>query len=357
MYLTALNLFQFKNYAEAEFTFDGDIICITGKNGSGKTNLLDAIYFLCFTKSYFVHTEAMCVRNGCEGMRIQAVVHTDRDHILQCILRENGKKEFSVDSQLYAQLSAHIGKYPVVIITPDDTQLITEGSEGRRKFIDILISQLDAGYMRNLMRYNKILSQRNALLKNGNESGAGDPMMLDILDRQLSDFAQPVFEARKHYIEMLRHKTNEIYHQISDEKEDIEITYQSKLHEQTLLELLSQNRQKDILSQRSNYGIHKDDLVFTLHGMPLKTVASQGQRKSFLFGLKFAQFDILRTHSALCPVLLLDDIFEKLDEKRGQKLIAYISNCGAQVFITDTHKERLHHSFDRHTKKIQWIDL
>ncbi|MCC7030987.1 MAG: DNA replication and repair protein RecF [Chitinophagaceae bacterium] len=357
MRVRELFLYQFKNYAGNEFLFDQQIVCITGRNGSGKTNLLDAIYFLCFTKSYFVHSDAYCVMNEKAGMRIRALFETPQQQTVQCILRENGKKEFGLNGVLYTQLSKHIGHFPVVIITPDDTQLITEGSEVRRKFIDILISQLDEHYMRNLMKYNKILLQRNALLKRWPESVHKDFTVLDIYDQQLGELAAPIFMARKQYAEQLKFKTNQIYHTISDEKEDIEIAYHSQLLQHSLSELLIQNRHKDIMSQRSNYGIHKDDLLFTLHNMPLKTVASQGQRKSFLFGLKFAQYEILKENLVLSPLLLLDDIFEKLDEKRGRKLIAYIARQSTQVFITDTHKERLHKAFEHEGLNIQWIDL
>lgn len=357
MRVQQLYLYQFKNYAEHEFQFHEQIVCITGKNGSGKTSLLDAIYFLCFTKSYFVHSDAFCVMHEKQGMRIKADFEKQNSYQIQCILRENGKKEFSNNGVQYTQFSKHIGKFPVVIITPDDTQLITEGSEVRRKFIDILISQLDENYMRNLMAYNKVLQQRNSLLKKWHELADKDYAVLDIYDDQLNEYARPIHIARKNYIEQLKIKTNEIYNFISEANENIEIEYQTQLHQIELIELLKQNRQKDILSQRSNYGIHKDDLYLTLNEMPLKIAASQGQRKSFLFGIKFAQFEILKANTDTTPLLLLDDIFEKLDEKRGEKLIQFISNQDTQVFITDTHKERLQDAFSGIEKKVQWIEL
>lgn len=357
MRIQHLLLYQFKNYAEREFLFDKQIVCITGRNGSGKTSLLDAIYFLCFTKSYFVHSDSYCVMNERQGMRIRGIFEKEVLMEVQCILRENGKKEFTNDGVMYTQLSKHIGKLPVVIITPDDTQLITEGSEVRRKFIDILISQSDENYMRNLMAYNKILQQRNALLKKWHEMPAEDFGMLDIYDERLSGYSLPVFNARKIYAEKLKIKTNEIYHSISDGHEHIEIQYQSQLHQHDLAALLSLHRRKDIITQRTNYGIHKDDLDFKLNNMPLKVVASQGQRKSFLFGLKFAQYEILKQDTNTAPLLLLDDVFEKLDEKRGEKLIHYIGKQPAQVFITDTHRERLEKAFNITEKKVQWVGL
>jgi DNA replication and repair protein RecF len=357
MQVHQLYLFQFKNYAEKSFQFNKQIVCITGKNGSGKTNLLDAIYFLCFTKSYFVHSDAFCVMNEQQGMRIQADIEKGKHYVVQCIIRENGKKEFSTAGVAYTQLSKHIGKFPVVIITPDDTQLITEGSEVRRKFIDILISQLDENYMRNLIAYNKILQQRNALLKKWHELQDKDYAVLDIYDDQLSEYARPIYNARNTYIAQLKQKTNAIYQYISEANEHIEIEYQSQLHQQNLTEILKHNRPKDIMLQRTNYGIHKDDLYFTLNQMPLKIAASQGQRKSFLFALKFAQFEILKEQTDSIPLLLLDDIFEKLDEKRGTQLIQYICQQNTQVFITDTHQERLSKAFENTSKEVQWIAL
>jgi DNA replication and repair protein RecF len=211
--------------------------------------------------------------------------------------------------------------------------------------------------MRNLMAYNKVLQQRNSLLKKWHELADKDYAVLDIYDDQLNEYARPIHIARKNYIEQLKIKTNEIYNFISEANENIEIEYQTQLHQIELIELLKQNRQKDILSQRSNYGIHKDDLYLTLNEMPLKIAASQGQRKSFLFGIKFAQFEILKANTDTTPLLLLDDIFEKLDEKRGEKLIQFISNQDTQVFITDTHKERLQDAFSGIEKKVQWIEL
>lgn len=357
MFVNELYIYQFKNYVEKHFQFDENIICVTGKNGSGKTSLLDAIYFLCFTKSYFVHIDSMCISYEKKGMKLSSNISKEKPENIQCIIRENGKKEFSVDNEIYTQLSKHIGKYPVVIITPDDTQLITEGSEFRRKFLDILISQIDINYMLNLMSYNKVLQQRNALLKRNTEYNNQVNSILDVYDEQLSKYAEYIYNLRKKFTDLIQKKSCDIYNRLSKENEIVDIEYLSHLHQEDFNLVLQKNRQKDIITQRSNYGIHKDDLSFKIHKMSMKTTASQGQRKTFLFSLKLAQFEILKEFCKHTPLLLLDDIFEKLDENRSVELIKYIANCPTQIFITDTHKQRLIEAFEKTQKKIQWIEL
>ncbi|HMN32287.1 MAG: DNA replication and repair protein RecF [Chitinophagaceae bacterium] len=355
MKVQSLSLYHFKNYIQSEFKFDGNIVCIVGKNGSGKTTILDAIYFLCFTKSYFINNDSMCISANQKGMMLKAHFLKDSLHEVQCTIRENGKKEFSKDKILYTHLSKHIGEFSVVMVTPDDTQLITETSEIRRKYLDVLISQLDSNYMNSLISYNKILQQRNALLKNNQ---GVDYHLLDYYDEQLASFSVLIFEMRKKITLMIADKTMKIYHFLSPElEEEIQIQYSSPLMNGNLTQLLKASRQKDIITQRSNVGIHKDDLIFTLHGMPLKNVASQGQRKSFLYGLKFAQYEILLESNLFYPVLLLDDVFEKLDYLRGEKIIEYISKQTSQVFITDTHKERLENAFIKVNQRPFFIEL
>lgn len=355
MKIKRLSLYQFKNYYQKDFSFDADIICISGKNGSGKTSILDAIYFLCFTKSYFVNSDSLCVTNQQKGMMLKGIFEKDIPYEVQCILRENGKKEFLKDKIPYTQLSKHIGQFSAVFISPDDTKLITDGSEERRKYIDILISQIDSNYIQNLISYNKILQQRNALLKNGLSI---DYSLLDYYDERLSHLALPIYELRKYYGELIQKKTNAIYQWLSQNpNEMIEIEYTTQLHENNLLELLKRNREKDIFSQRSNYGIHKDNLSFTLYQLPFKNVASQGQRKSFLFGLKFAQYEILKEKTNLVPLLLLDDVFEKLDEERSRQVIHYISQQGGQVFLTDTHKSRLNQALQEVSKSSIILEI
>ncbi len=355
MRVKELSLYHFKNYLQRDFQFDGEIICIVGKNGSGKTSILDAIYFLCFTKSYFVNSDSLCVTKNHKGMMLKAIFEKDSEHEVKCIIRENGKKELLFDTVPYTQLSKHIGLFSAVMITPDDTQLITESSDVRRKYLDVLISQLDSNYMKHLIAYNKILQQRNALLKTAHLIDYG---LLDYYDEQLSFFSILIYETRKKIISIISKKTMGIYQFLSSEQqEEVQIEYSSPLHKNTLENLLKENREKDIITQRSNVGIHKDDLVFSLYNMPLKNVASQGQRKSFLFGLKFAQFEILKESALFSPALLLDDIFEKLDDFRGDKIVEYISKQNGQVFITDTHKDRLEKALNKVNKTPFYIEL
>jgi DNA replication and repair protein RecF len=355
--LNDLSLYHFKNYLEKSFSFDKKLVCISGKNGTGKTTILDAIHFLCFTKSYFLYSDSMAVSNQHAGMRIAGHITLDSNHEVVYILRENGKKEFYCDGEQYVQFSKHIGKYPCVFIAPDDTDLISEGSEVRRKFLDVLISQTEPAYINCLIRYNKVLSQRNSLLKHWLEISESEKSLISIYDEQLHEFGTAIYTYRKNIATPLAEKANAIYLHLSDEKESISIEYSSRLSEKPLHALLKENIHKDIASQRTNYGIHKDDLVFSLNGMPFKQAASQGQRKSFLFGLKLAEYDWIMKSKQLNPILLLDDIFEKLDEQRSRKLIDYIAQLNTQVFVTDTHIDRLKSAFESYESDCQFIEL
>lgn len=356
--LNELGVYNFKNHESRSWVFSKPIIGITGKNGCGKTNILDAIHFLCFTKSYFVHQDALTVTHGKSGMRIDGTFKGD-DEILQVvyILRENGRKEFSINNEVYSQLSRHIGRLPCVFISPDDTELISEGSEMRRRYLDMNISQTDQNYMQYLIKYNRVLQQRNSLLKRWNEIGIHEQSILDIYDTQLSELANAIYTKRAEAVKVLFNEVQRIYNLLSGGNEMIELTYRSSLHNESLKDSLQQGLQRDIITQRTNYGIHKDDLLFHLNGMPLKQAASQGQRKSFLFGLKLAAFEWIVSQNRQRPILLLDDIFEKLDEERGRNLIEYINTLDTQIFITDTHFERLEMAFSDLAGKFELISL
>lgn len=354
MRIEKLTLFCYKNYKEQHFVFEGDIICICGNNGTGKTNLLDAIYYVCYTKSNFTTLDAQVVTHGQHGLSVNAVIHKQLKNHIQIIWRERSKKELNENQVAIPKLSQHIGKYPFVFIAPDDTLLITEGSEGRRKFIDGLIAQLNPTYLYHLLQYNKILLQRNAQLKNNDTQ---DYTLLLILDEQLSKHAVYIHKQRILYTQVLIEKTNHIYKNISGEKEEISIIYQSQLHDANLQGLLQNNRQKEFAIGRTMYGIHRDDLIFYMGNILLKNCASQGQRKSFLFALKLALYEILSHELGISPLLGLDDIFEKLDATRSQELIAYILQYNTQVFITDTHPQRLQDALLNCKKSIQWIYL
>lgn len=352
-----LSLIHFKNYKKKQLTFSKRIVCIYGQNGSGKTSILDAIHFLCFTKSYFHHADAVCVTKGEQGMRIYGVVKDSKEYEVACILRENGKKEFTIEGDAYTQFSKHIGKFPCVFITPDDTELITEGSEARRKFLDAMISQTNAQYLEQLIQYSKCLQQRNALLKQWSAGPEKDFSLLSVYSKKLHELGTFIFETRKNYCEEFIEHVKRIYIFLCDDAEEINMTYSSQLASDSLLDLLDRFVDKDIFMQRTNFGTHKDDLLFTLNGMPLKQAASQGQRKSFLFSLKLAQFELIKKLTGKHPILLLDDIFEKLDEARSGKLIAYLLEKQSQVFITDTHEERLRNAFEGKQEVAEFIGL
>ena len=340
--LHSISITQFKNYSNRSFQFNERIIGICGNNGVGKTNLLDAIHYLCFTKSYFTR-DALSIQNNQQGFRIDGELElNEKKEKAVCILRETGKKEFSVNDSGYERFSEHIGRYPCVIIAPDDIQIITDGSEERRRFLDALLSQIDKDYLLHLINYNKILLQRNSLLKSFYETGNKNLSLLDVLDEQLLKPGNYIFEKRKQFLISFLPIVKKLYLEIAKQEEETELHYQSELNQCSFSELLHLNRQRDTAAQRTTGGIHRDDLVFNLTGQLFKNIASQGQRKSLLFALKLAEMDILKEAKGFAPLLLLDDVFEKLDEARIANLLrrVCIENDG-QVFITDTNEERL----------------
>ncbi len=378
-YLNKLSLTQFKNYQFSSFDFTQRVIGICGFNGKGKTNLLDAAYYCCFTKSYFTKIDSLNMQFGSDGFRIEAHImpitplpvgsqsgmemiteqHEGRkaDEIV-CIFRGAGKKEILLNDVQYTKLSEHIGKFPAVMIAPDDISLITDGSEERRRFMDTVLSQMDANYLQQLVIYNKVLLQRNSLLKSFAEQGKTDWQLLEVLDEQLIKPGEFIFEKRKAFTEALIPMVQKFYHRIADNDERVTLQYDSRLHDSSFYDLLNNYRQKDFLSQRSNAGIHKDDIVFQLNGQVFKTTGSQGQRKSLLFALKLAEFELLKENKGFAPLLLLDDVFEKLDDSRMQQLLHYVCNENTgQVFITDTHKERLQQAFEKLNTAYQIIEL
>jgi DNA replication and repair protein RecF len=281
---------------------------------------------------------------GSDGFRLQAFFEKDdKEMEVVSIYRGGNKKEILLNGIPYEKFSQHIGVFPVVMIAPDDVELISGGSEGRRKFVDTLISQLNPAYLQELIRYNKVLQQRNSLLKNWNIQPSYD--LLDALDHQLVSPGDSIHNIRKQYLNELIPLVKKFYQRIAPGSDKIEISYQSQLSAASQASLLKEGREKDILLQRSNYGIHKDDLILQLQGQPFKSIASQGQRKSMLFSLKLAEYETIHLHKNSC-ILLLDDVFEKLDEERMKNLMEWVclENAG-QVFITDTHRGRLEQAF------------
>ncbi|TXI31927.1 MAG: DNA replication/repair protein RecF [Niabella sp.] len=343
LHLESISLFQFKNYANRQFQFDKKISGICGKNGVGKTNVLDAIHYLCFTKSYFSKTDSVNVQHGSRGFRIDGhFLRFDVNETAKCILRENNKKEFHLNNIAYEKFSKHIGHYPCVVIAPDDAVLITGGSEERRTFLDALLSQLDADYLTHLIQYNKVLQQRNSFLKAAAESGKLNEDLLHILNQQLCEPSNFIFDKRNKFLVSFLPKVKRLYSEIAKQEESISLFYESNLTTTGIDQLLQSTKSKDLLLQRTTAGVHRDDLVFQLNNQPFKNIASQGQRKSLLFALKLTELEIITEEKKMPPLLLLDDVFEKLDEERISNLLhrVCIENKG-QVFITDTNEHRL----------------
>ncbi|RYY24612.1 MAG: DNA replication and repair protein RecF [Chitinophagaceae bacterium] len=357
--LRSISLFQFKNYSGAGFEFPGRIIGICGENGVGKTNLLDAIYSLCFTKSYFNRSDSLNVQHNRSGFRVEGDFDRNgQDLKVVSVLRENGKKEFSCDGRSYDRLAAHIGLLPAVIIAPDDVQIITGGSEDRRRYLDTLFSQLDTVYLQELIAYNKVLQQRNGYLKSLPDRRAADHSLIDIYDQQLVRHGAMVHKMRAVFLENLIPAVGLFYQKIAGKAEGVQIFYESQINQADYATILAQNREKDLVTQRTGVGIHKDDLGFLLGDRIFRNEASQGQRKSLLFALKLAEFQVLKLTKGFEPILLLDDVFEKLDESRIANLLTWVSieNEG-QVFITDTHAERFTSHVDGLGIKYQLIRI
>ena len=365
LHLNNITLTQFKNYPLASFQFSERITGICGLNGRGKTNLLDAIYYLCFTKSYFSKSDILNVQFAAEGFRLEGdisqsatVKNVNEEYNIVSIFRGAGKKEILVNGIAYEKFSSHIGKFPCVMVAPDDIEMITGGSEQRRRFIDTVLSQMDANYLQQLIIYNKVLLQRNSLLKNFAEQKKRDLQLLQVLDSQLIQPGIEIYKKRNWFLEKLIPLAKDFYLQIAHNNETIDLTYESQLNENSFEELLDRSREKDLISQRSNAGIHKDDLASQLNEKPFKAVASQGQKKSLLFALKLAEFEMLKESKGFSPLLLLDDVFEKLDDKRMQNLLQWVcGNNQSQVFITDTHYDRLKNSLNNFGFNAQIIEL
>ncbi|MBG8554528.1 DNA replication/repair protein RecF [Hymenobacter guriensis] len=345
MTLDSLHLLFFKNYEEANLSFSPHINCFVGDNGSGKTNLLDAIHYLSLTKSAFTVADAQSIKQGEELFvvkgRFQASAEA-KPETIQCSLRLGQKKAVTHDKQAYERVSDHIGRYPVVLISPYDTDLIRQGSEERRKYFDSLISQLDHEYLEALIRYTHALKQRNSLLKLAADRQAGyDRDYLLVLDEQLAPLGEQLVRRRQEFLTEFEPVFQRHYEQLADSREQVTLTYKSELPGADFLKLLRLQERRDLTLQRTTLGPHKDDFTFLMDELPVKSYGSQGQQKSFAIALKLAQFEVLALHKQHKPLLLLDDIFDRLDEKRITRLMQLVANhTFGQIFLTDTHLER-----------------
>ncbi len=358
MYLKDLTLVNFKNHRQSEFQFVDGINCFVGKNGTGKSNALDAIHYLSMCKSYINSVDKQNITFDENFFVVQGVFEKgDQDVSIYCGVKVGSKKIFRKNKVDYEKLADHIGLFPSVVISPYDRDLIAEGSEVRRKWMDVILSQIDRNYLDNLMKYNKVLDQRNALLKQQFENGFFDRENMEVWNHQLEVYGVPIHQKRKQFIEEFITLFQNYYYQIGESREQVIIEYKSHLNENDFSTLLEQNIKRDTFSQYTNAGIHKDDILFMMNDNLVKKIGSQGQQKTFLIALRLAQFDWLNNQMNLKPIFLLDDIFDKLDNYRVGKLIRLISdNHFGQVFISDTDKNRLEEIFQNVTIPINFIE-
>lgn len=357
--LKELELVQFRNYLSKKWVFSERIVGICGLNGAGKTNLLDAIYYLGFSRSYFSGTDAQNVRHGDAGMRLSGnYLLNDESTNITCILRENNRKELLVNNEQYKKMSDHVGKFPCVMIAPDDVDLITGSGESRRKMMDTILSQTNRGYLIQLMAYTKLIQQRNSLLRQAENGSPIDHTLLHILNDQLVQSGEFLHRCRVEFLQQYIPLAGSLYTEIAGQSDGLAMYYDSQLNDSSFAALLTSSLQKDLILQRTTKGIHRDDLRIELNAHPFKPEASQGQRKSLLFALKLAEWEYLREKIGVPPILLLDDVFEKLDEKRMFQLLCRVcSTAYGQVFITDTHADRLKLQLQETGAAFQLIEL
>jgi DNA replication and repair protein RecF len=342
MNLNTLSLVNYKNFESQVFDFDAKINCFVGANGIGKTNALDAIYHLAFGKSYFNPIAVQNINHNAEFFVVDGhFTKNDRPEKIIVSLKRGQKKVIKRNAKSYEKFSEHIGFIPLVIISPADRDLIIEGSNTRRKFIDSVISQSDKSYLTELISYNKVLTQRNALLKYFALNTTFNADTLAIYNEQLHAYGTEIFKKRDAFLKTFIPIFKARYEAISQSKEVIDLKYKSDLFDGELQDLLNNNINKDKALQYTSVGTHKDDMVFLIDGFPIKKFGSQGQQKSFLIALKLAQFDFTKQQSGVSPILLLDDIFDKLDENRVAQIISLVDDDHfGQIFISDTHADR-----------------
>ena len=359
MILKSLSLLNYKNFDDYKVEFDAKINCFVGPNGVGKTNILDAIYHLSFGKSYFNPIASQNIKHNEDFFVVDGFYEkNERFEKVIVSLKKGQKKIIKRNGKAYDRFSDHIGFVPLVIISPADRDLIIEGSEIRRKFIDGVISQSDKSYLEYLLNYSKILSQRNALLKYFALNNNFNKDSLDVYNEQLSNYGNKIYNKRKLFLEAFVPIFKSRYKSISNNNEIVELSYSSQLHDNSLLELFNKNINKDRMLQYTSVGIHKDDLDFSIKGYPVKKFGSQGQQKSFIIALKLAQFDFIKRQSGVTPILLLDDVFDKLDEQRVSQIIKLVDdeNFG-QLFISDTHIDRTEKAIKSVHQSYQMFEL
>lgn len=341
MYLHTIQLVNFRNYADATFGFSRQVTAFTGLNGSGKTNLLDAIYYLSALRSFLSHSDQHHLRHGTDFFSIRGEIsRNDVRHVLFCQFRVGEGKAVSVDGKSYQRFSAHVGKYPMVLIAPQDMELITGGSEIRRKFLDQVISQVDASYLQDLVVYQHTLQQRNSLLSHFYITQTWDEDLLLTYDEKLIDTGTRIVQRRASFTADFQLHISNAYEALSG-REKVGMLYRSEISDQDFASLLLACRSRDRTLHRTTIGPHRDDFIFKMDNHELRKTGSQGQQKSFIAALKFAQYIHIMLHNGFPPILLMDDLFDKLDDVRVNRLLKLtVAEGNGQVFITDARGER-----------------
>lgn len=349
MFLKSLSIVNFKNYTAADIQLSPRINCFVGSNGEGKTNLLDAVHYLSFCKSYFNPIDSQNILHDAPFFVIQGVFELEgSDEEIYCGLKRNQKKQFKRNKKEYERLADHIGLIPLVMISPSDSDLINEGSESRRRFIDSVISQFDKDYLNNLIDYNKALAQRNALLKSFRNKKTIDHESIEIWDAKLVEYGTKIHHSRKEFIVSFAPLFQKYFEKISGGKELVSLSYSSQLSDGDFAKMLIEKFERDRILEYTTTGIHKDDLEFLISLFPIKKYGSQGQQKSYLIALKLAQFEFIKKIKNIVPILLLDDVYDKLDDIRIKALVEIVSSKDfGQIFITDTSEQRMKKLFDK----------
>jgi len=365
MYLKSISIINYKNFASKTINFDSKINCLVGNNGVGKTNILDAIYHLSYAKGYFNSVASQNIKHGEEFFVLEGVYQkANREENINCSLKKGLKRVVKRNGKEYEKISDHYGLLPLVIISPSDSNLIIEGSDLRRKFMDSIISLNDKEYLQSLLKYNKILAQRNSLLKYFAANFTFDSDNIEIYNEQLIKYGLELYKKRKifikEFIPIFESRYEHIINNAGSENflEEVALIYKSQLDNSDFDEILEASIEKDRILQFTSVGVHKDDLVFKINGYPIKKVGSQGQQKSFLIALKLAQFDFIKKKAKLKPILLLDDIFDKLDDNRVSQLIGLVNdeNFG-QLFISDTHVKRTEELIKKTDQSYKMFEL
>ncbi|MGB1247316.1 MAG: DNA replication/repair protein RecF [Chitinophagales bacterium] len=339
MFLKEIKLVNFKNHTKSQFSFTEKVVCFVGLNGIGKTNVLDAIHFSCIGKSYFSSADKNCINQNDTFFRLEANIEkSDKTHKIVATLQKGRRKKIEVNDIPYGKITEHVGRFPLVIVAPDDNVLILGSSEERRKLLDRTLAQAFPNYLQFLTKYNKILAQRNALLKDTAHKEI-DFSLLEIYDSQLVPLGKAIFEQREQFVAEIIPFFNQCYQRIAGKNEALSLVYKSQLIDDDFATLLKKSLAKDKILQRSTCGVHKDDVVFMMGEERIKTFGSQGQQKTFLLALKLSIFAYLKEKLELEPLFLIDDMFDKLDENRGLHLVKYVHNNLGQVFITHTHEQ------------------